>query len=771
MSGELLPPSETRLKGVAFPRGGGVPAHPLSEQVIDVRPPFGGVLDYARLLWRRRWVIGAAAVVGCLFGWLAAQVQDKKFTARATIEFLELNPNVLGTQEFEPAKPAARGNEYIETQMTLLKSPTLVRRALLTMELSRVAPPPAQPGWWSTLKEKWRRQNSPRNITLDEYVGLFAKRLQVRRIGDSNVVELTCEWVDPKLPAEFLNRLAREYMAFTLEKRGNLSTETVKWLAGQLADLRLKLENSERALGEFVNESGLVILDEKGEVAQAKLKDLQAELSKAQADRIAAESRYQLAVSQPATSLPEVLDNGPIVQYSTRLTELRREYAELSQALTPAHYKVKRLQAQIQELEAAIQKERENIVRRIQNEYEAAVRRERLLSEQYRKQVEAVSQQSAKMQRYNLLRAEVESQRALYEAMLQRVKEYQIASGLAGGNVFMIDEAEPPLWPSSPRLPWYLGIGLFGGAFLATGWIVLRAHMETTFDSPGEASRYLRAPELGVIPSAERAKRVLGLSGQPGKERSRLVPVLDGGKRDVGRVWAEVADSFRSALASILFHLSRSGGRAVTLVVTSPGPDEGKTTAAINLAVALAEMHRRVVLLDADFRKPELHDLIGLDNSWGLSDLLLSEGAWPAPPGSSVFDAQANEPLLARESGVRNLYVLPSGPKAPVTDLLYSRRWDPLLAVLGRQFDAIIIDTPPMLNLPDARWIARMADGVVLVVRAGVTPREVAWTARKRLHEDGLPLLGIILNGWSQAKDRYGYPYRGSYYRYSYDSD
>lgn len=765
MSDDLIPsPGRREIQPIAF--RGSLPQamQPYGERItvtVDEPPKFGSLTDYARLLWSRKWLLLGVATLGALVGWIIAEAQTKYYRASAVLEFYEVNENLLGTHELSPVNPAGKGDAYLETQLTILQNPALLRRAVEALHLPDVPPPPRSPGWWRRLGDALGWVSKPVRMNSKAYAAAFAQHLKVRRLRDSNVVELSVEWPDPDVASRFVNQLANEYMLLTLEKRGSLSEETSRWLSGKLSELRERLVAAEDALRRYVEQTGLTVLDETNEASEVKLRELQAELARAQADRIEKQSRYELAMARPANSLPEVLDSGPMKEYVTRLAELRRQYAELTQALTPAHYKVKRLAAQIEELESVIQQERENIVRRIRNEYDAALRRERLLAEQYEQQRDLVARQAGKLQQYKLLKAEVDSQRALYQSMLERVNQFHIASGLAGGNVFMIQPGESPRLPSRPRTPWYVAIGFVVGGILATSWLLVRAHSEATFDSPTEAARYLRTRELGVIPSAKAGLVRVGASAGANSAGN--------GKKALEASLA-VADSFRSALASILFSLGSRSGSGLVLVVTSSAPEEGKTTAVVNLGVALAEMHRRVVVLDADFRKPALHRLIGLDSSWGLSDLLTSENAWVGPPADIAADGPASTGRVpVRETAVKNLFAIPAGPgTVEVTELIYSPRWPELLRDLRQQFDAVLIDTPPLLNVPDARWVARLSDGVILVVRAGRTPRELVRNAWMQLAEDGTSLLGVILNDWNPSTDRYGSPYYTKYYRKYY---
>src|ERR1035437_267429 len=348
--------------------------------------------------------------------------------------------------------------------------------------------------------------------------------------------------------------------------------------------------------------------------------------------------------------------------------------------------------------------------------------------------------------------------RQLYDSMLQHVKEAGIASALHASNVRVIDPATPPARPYKPSLFLNSVLGLFAGGFFAIVLIVLRERADRSIQAPGEASLYLDVPELGVLPSVDAARsqsfayyrQARGAETKKTEKENRKSPVELVTWKSRPSV---LADSFRSTLTSILFS-GENGNRPRVIALTSANPQEGKTTVASNLALALAEIGRKVLLIDADLRKPRLHEIFNVSNAWGLSDLL--DGTKP-PEG-----------LEAMVAGTvyRDLYVLPAGSAASsISNLLHSPRALDLLQRMRREFDMVIIDTPPMLQMPDARVLGRLADAVILVVRSASTTKETVAAAGQRLAEDGTRLLGTVLNEWdprktSHAGREYGYrPY------------
>jgi capsular exopolysaccharide synthesis family protein len=451
-------------------------------------------------------------------------------------------------------------------------------------------------------------------------------------------------------------------------------------------------------------------------------------------------------------------------EYRQRMTELQRQYAELTATLTPEHYKVQRVQAQINELKYNMLIERHNVLRRINNEYAAEVRREALLSKAQAEQQKVVADQSEKAIHYDTLRRDVDSNRHLYETMLQKVKEASLAAAMRDSNVLVVDRAKPPLLPYRPNLPMNSAIGLFSGVLLGFGFVMLRERIDRRISAPGDAQVYLDLPELGVIPLDE-ATAPRQLSGGPQPQRSAAAIPTEGARKshlsDCPELatWKRkpslVAECVRTTLTSILLP-SQNGDGPRVIVLTSPGPGDGKTTVSCNLSIAVAEIGRKVLLIDGDLRRPRLHKVFGVANNWGLSDVLWSGTQLETVP---LLD-------LVRETEVSGLCVLPGGSRGNTvpSNLFYSPRMSRLLSRLRNEFDMVLIDAPPMIHLADARVLGRLADGVILVIRAGQTTTESALFARQRFSEDGTRVLGTVLNSWDpRSTSRYGY---GSYSDY-----
>jgi len=591
--------------------------------------------------------------------------------------------------------------------------------------------------------------------------------LKISPVKDTRIVQITTESTLPEVAADYVNTLTQEFIQQNLDERWSLYQTTSTWLTRAQEDLKAKLEESEKQLLAYASASGLVVTSKDENIAEQKLIQVQAEVSRAQADRIARESVYRTAMAQPAESLAEVLDQGPMAQYQAKLADLRRELADSSTSLTPAHPKVKRLEAQIEALESAKSRESSNILNRMRTDYESALHRERQLLADLASQSKVLSDQDQKLIRYKMLQREADTYRKLYETTLQKGKEASVASALRPVSARIVDSARTPKGPSSPNLLRNLVMGLIGGCGIGVALVLFRDHTDASIRVPGSIPLYLNLRELGVIPSAT-ADPDLPVLSTGARKAVKALPsrglidrqAVASPERVELATWnrkaSVLAESFRATLMSILASGNNEGDRQVILV-TSPAPQEGKSTVITNLAIALAEIDQRVLLVDADLRRPRLHTILNQANTWGLSDLLRETVPCEAYPPEA----------LSRKTHIPRLSFLPSGPgSANVSRLLYSARMVTLLERLRNEFDAVLIDTPPVLRVADARILSRLVDAVVLVFRAGCTTRETAAMAVNIFDQDGVPVLGTVLNDWDPRSMGHGYhpaEYLGNY--------
>lgn len=712
-----------------------------SKSEYFAEPQKGSVLDYWRILSRRKLPLVTFGVVGLAAGVAVSVCQRPMYRATTALEIQDNRDEASATKMLAPTpeSTAPDSSTDVQTQMRILQSKTLIKRALDKVEVESEKDG-VQPSLASSV---FRLPGSHRTTDGEDLLDKIAKQLKVTQSGQTRIVEVSFDANDPVQAARFANALTAEFIQGNLESRLDMSRRTTDWLVGQLDDLRVKLRASEAALQNYARQQGLIYTNDSQSISEEKLKELQAELSKAQAERVEKQSRAEVAHNATGEVVPDSLNDNNLRAMESTLTDLRRQEADLRVVFKPDYSKTKRIQAEIETLETAIAAKHAEIITQVDQELLESQRREELLAGAYAKQMRSVADDSEKSIQYDMLKHDVDTNRQIYQAMLQRVKESSIDSAMKATNVRVLDPANPPERPYKPNLPLNSGAGAICGLIIGAAVMLVRTRANASVQEPGDAGLLLGVPELGVIPAAETSRKrmspvqakLLGTGATEQPESNGIYP----GNSSV------LADSFRSVLASILFAGARK--RQQVLVVTSANPGEGKTTAVTNLGATLANMNRKVLLIDGDIRSPRLHDIFGLDNSVGLTNVLQQIARHELPKNHAAI----------RETAVPNLHVLTSGPALEAgADLLFSTSMPALIARYREEYGMVLIDTPPMLLMPDARFFGRVADGVVLIARAGRTGRDAIQAACKRFLEDHTPVVGVVLNDWNAKFSPYG---------------
>ena len=717
-----------------------------------------GVVAYWRMVMRHKWLVVLVAFLGTVAGILFTLPQTPIYQSSTSLEVQGLNENFLNLENLNPtSSPSGYLDPSYEilTQVKVFQSRSLLQQTtdrLLKEKKTGYGTSTDRLAAWRKVLHMAPKQAFDRNSA----IGAAAGGINVKASGTTRIIEITSDSTDPQLAADFANTLVDEFIQKNLDDRLKTTERTSEWLTRQLDDLKIKLERSEDALQSYALAVGLQFTaSSKGKdgdqenVASASVRLVQEELLKARADRMIAQSKYELLASSPPEALPQVLDDSSLREYESKLVDLKRQRAELSPSFTPDHPRMQKLEAQITELETALEAARQKVVTRLRNDYAAAESHEKLLNDEFAKQLDKVSSQAANEVHYNILKREVDTNRQLYESMLSKVKESSIASAMRASNFRIVDLAKPAGAPYKPSLVNNAMLGSMAGIFLGVVLVLLKEQSDRSIQQPGDSSLYLGISELGVIPSDRPAMR-------RGQRPAALIPTVSGNNSNSGNpvelvTWQRqgslIAESFRAVLTSIMF----SEQRPRVVVISSANPSEGKTTVSTNLSIALSEISQRVLLIDADMRRPRLHRLFDLKNDKGLSELLLSKHALKT---SEVVAA-------VRESWIPGLHILTSGPwAANASTLLYSARLPEIIEITRQSFDTVIIDSPPMLHIADARLLAKHSDSVLLVLRAGKTTRTAGSMAIQKFVADGSTILGTILTDWNPDQNGYGYDYK-----------
>ncbi len=767
----LLSDQASNAVGFLKPQGAG--PQQAGPQQIDQPPTVA--ISYWRLAWGQKLFLLCFGILGLICSILYVILTAPLYKATATVEIVGFNQSFMGMSQVDPqagTDTTSVSASNIQTQTRILMSRNLLSRTAerMNMEMTPVTFMPVT--IFTRLRNRIPYMQTEPLLQSREAVSEAVGSLVARGVGATRLIEIQCSSTSPEVAANFVNTLASEHVSQTLAARANLTQRTSQWMESQLEEAKARLQQSGEKLREFVQKPGMDFFPEQNTLADTTLKQLQGDVSASQADRIAKQSRWELARATPAENLPDVLADPNLQNLKGKISDLRREMAQLTATLTPEHYKVRRVQAQITELQADLEKEKAGALRHIKNDFDEALRREKLLLGAYGGQTRTVSSQSDKASQYSMLKRDVELQQQLYSALLQQSNQAALIALAPASSIRVVDPAVPTSIPSSPKPVRDIPLGAFGGFGLGYGLLLLREtfrrkKFEQLFQEPGHM-RLLGIPELGVIPSAigDAPKKRIGPSVPAGslilRRNASGLELTVRNKR--GAHAAEVvalktsqtsllSESFRQTLVSVI--RTKPVGHNPMYVVTSAGPGEGKTTLCANLAIAMADIGQRVLLIDADLRRAKLHELFGLKDEKGLSDLLVGE-----EPLEKVDWDELLQPTKAA-----NLHVLTRGLAEVETPgaLFFSSRVEQLVAILQEKFDYILVDTGPVMLFPDARLWGKHSDGIVLVVRARVTAKEDAMYVCQRFLDDGIQVLGTILNDWTPKEGAAYGPYAYGY--------
>lgn len=721
------------------------------------------VEEYLRIFTRHRWLIVCCGVLGVVLSLLFGLRSLPLYRTRTSLEIRSLNGDFMNIRSVETTGngSSAEDDTNLQTQIKLLQSDSLIQG---TVDHILAEPHPAFVQKEDLLSRMLRATRLDRSepIPYADLVDDASKRVKVKPIGMTRLVEITCDSWSADLSAKFCNTLTSTYEDMDLQTRSSEASKTSEWLTRQVADVRQHAEDTRKRLEAAVGGNGLILSQSTSTVGEDRLHALQEELVKAEADRMSKEAEFGLARSATPDTLPNVQDNPTHRAYELKLADLRNELAKLVPPLTEDNPKVIHVRSQIRDAEAGLKATETVSTSRETNEYSAAKHREELLSSAFRAQQAVVSTDLQKAAQVSLLRRELDSEQQLYETLLQRAREAGFISAMQASTIRVVDEARKPTLPYSPQRVTSGAVGLALGCIAGVGFAFLRERRFRVFRLPGEVKRYLHVHELGVIPAVKRGGRrvaaVQSLMLSATGERKNADAPGEGEALSLTR-WDDnfsmAAEAYRNVTLSIL--LAESGKRTRTYVVSSPSASDGKTTVVSNLGVALSKARQKVVLLDGDLRKPNLHNAFRISNDFGLRNILRGDVELATAPIES----------LAQPTSLPNLSVIPAGRgDDDLAELLHSTRVNELLKRLSSEFQIILIDTPPVLHMADARILAGESDGAILVVRAGVTTLDEAADARDLFDYDRVKLLGTILNDFDPSREG-----KAGYYRSYYRSD
>ncbi len=713
------------------------------------------VEEYYRSLARHSRLIIVMALGFALLGFLAHLATQPTYRTRTSLDIQSVNSDFMNLHTVD-ATAATPSDTLVQTQIKLLESDSLRDRVELRMS-EEPHPDFILRNDLLSRALRFAHLGGTKPIPYDELLAETAAGVKIKPLGITQLVEISCDSWDPKFAANFCNTLTEQFRVVDLESRGDQAKRISDWLVRQAADVRQKAEESQQRLISATGGDGLILSQHASGVGEDALRSMQAEVVRAQAARMEAEA--QLSVRK------DIANEGPVSNESAayaadkvRLTDLQTQLAALVPGLTEANPKVIHLRSQIRQVQANLDKEVLESDEKLKTQYDSAKHREVLLTATYNALEGKVSSSLQKSSGVDLLRREVESEQQLYQTLLQKAKEAGFASAMPASTIRVVDAAKTPKLSALPqRLSTILAAFFFGG-FGGVAVALFKDRTSNLLRLPGDSEHLLHTHELGVIPSPLAIGSTINARRAARGGSSRALLALDSQETLHAARWEDdlslVAEAYRNASISILNADHKTNLKSY--LISSPSAGEGKTTITCNIGIALSKAKLRVLLIDGDLRKPSLHKAFSVSNKVGLRQILEGDGL----PASDLY----------QKTSFDHLSVVTAGAGTSTTvELLHTGRFSELMADVVKEFDVVLVDTPPMLHMADARLMARDVEGTILVFRSGVTSREDALTARTMLARDQVHVVGTILNDFN-PRDAGKYGYYASYSAYQRDA-
>ncbi|HUI52027.1 MAG TPA: polysaccharide biosynthesis tyrosine autokinase [Terriglobales bacterium] len=713
---------------------------------IDLSPREPHLYDYLLILRKHQWLILAFLLTVVTIVSIATFRMRPVYIAKATIEIDRENTSILPFQGADSYDYMMDVDNYIETQAKVLTSETL---ALQTIRNSGLAGNPefSSGGVPSEAIATGTLANQKRPPEVAAFLG----SLSVKRVPNSHLMEVSYESTDPVLAARILNAHLDNFKAQNIQSRYEATLEATRFLTNQLNELKLTVKQSEDARINYERQNQIWSVDDKSNITTERLADLDKQLTDAQGETLKKQALYEYAKAGDIDAVPEIRADPLLQDLQKRRADLAVQYTEAVNQYGPNFPKVQRLQAQIKETDDQIARESKGIVLQLESDYREAKQREELIRQALEQQKAETNNMAEKLVQYNILKRESEADKTLYEGLLTKLKEAGIAEGLKSSNIRVVDPAMIPSYPARPAKARNIALAFLVGLVGGIGLALLREYLDNTVKTPDDVEMLARLPSLAVVPAfgdgaTKRKMSFFGSSPSNGHEK-RIELVAQHLPK------SQMSEAFRALRTALL--LSQPDHPPQVILVTSALPREGKTTAAANLAVTLAQLGDKTVLVDADLRKPGVGRLLNLGTGKyaGLSSYLA---------GVSTLDL-----VTVPHPAIPNLAAIPTGPLPPnPADLLSSHKLADAIAELRTKYKFIVLDSPPIMAATDAVILSVQADGVLLVVRSGETPKEAFTRTRDLLLSVKSRLLGVVLNAVDASAPDYYYSYR--YYPYSY---
>lgn len=682
-------------------------------------------------------LIGAIILVALAIALAATLLDTPRYTATSTVQINDSSDRVIGENDDQTAQESNLYDvdRFLKTQTDILRSRGLAQRVAQKLKLQD------NPAFYEAMEASPPQAGTSDERKRNQVLGLLQTNLKVVLPRDSRIVSISFESADPAMAALIANTFGSEFIQANLQRKFDSSSYAREFVANQLAEAKQRVEQAERNLNDYSRTTGVIRTGDVagdgesgaaagGSVTAASLLQINQAVNQAAADRVVAEGRWRAISAAPLLASREVLNNSTV---NMLMTERAKVQAELEQELSRRlddYPTVRQKRAELARLDSELQNAANAVRNSVRAEYLAAQSTEQSLQAKLESlKTQTLREQDSNVQ-YGLLKREADTNRTLYDGLLKRYNELNATAGISSSNVSIIDTAEKPNTPTSPNLTKNLLLALLAGVGLAALTLFVKDQLDDAIRVPEDVEAKLRLPLLGVVPKAT------------GRDPDS----------DMGDPKSPVSEAYNSLRAALLY--STSAGLPQVMLVTSAQSAEGKTTTSYATAASLARMGRKVALIDADLRRPSIHRRFGLSNERGLTDLLTS-----SDPIETAIQATPQD----------NLFVIASGPIPPSpTELVSSPRMEQVVQDLARDFDVVVIDSPPILGLADAPALSALADGVIFVVESDRSRRGSLKTALRRLRAMRPILLGAVLTKFDPTRsgNRYSEYYGYQYYTY-----
>lgn len=730
------------------PAGQKLPSAEFREPVPEGAEEEVNLRDYLDVIFRRKWLVMAFLFLTFISTLIFTLTSEKIFKANGSIE---VRPQAAKVTKFEDVvAQKLKDEEFFQTQVSLLQSKSLAKRVVEKLNLAerRKKEEDEEKGLFSGIKgylaslfpeEEGKEEGNPVAkdlITEQELIGYFQENLEASPQRDSMIIDISFTSSNRHLSQDAVNTLMGQFIEWKMDQRLEASKQARRFLMKQINQAKINLEKAEEKQNRFARKTGIVSLDSRLNRVYRQLEEFNSALAKAKSDLIGKKILYQQASKGDPSSLPQVLESKMISELKSEYAGLRSRYEDLTVIFHEDYPKVKALKTRMESIKERIDNESEKIYLSIKHRYEAALNRVKNLEKQVEEQKALAMELNDKATQYKIMAREVETNKAIYQSLLERAKEIESMVGVSPSNVQIVDQASLPIFPYKPKVKRNLLLAVVVGLMGGIGLAFLVEYLADTITDPEQISERFQVPILGVVPLVKEAEYSVD-------------------KAFVSDPRAPISEALRTTKISI--QLSASDSHTRSFVISSTAPLEGKTTMAANLAMAFAAAGERVLLVDADLRNPRLHKVFSIESE-------------KTGRGLSNFLAGVIKDGFIYSTEIENVSLAPAGPIPPnPVELLASDRFTQFLEQAGKEYDRVILDAPPHQGFADLLVLSRKVGGVVLVTTAGQTTRNALRYFKRGMANVNATVLGCIVNKLNLTTG-YGYrpyyKYYGAYYYY-----